>query len=585
MRNLITKSGISVDIKIAVGILGNLKYKKVKNLKYFAFFLILGFSYISTYSQTLPVGTSVLEEYYRRAQLLGKIDANTSFTVRPLFPIKAFQSSIFDPDSMLAFSRSNKSGGRLEFDKKRGAIQLLPLSFLNQLNDHHPVGINDGAMIPAKGYQTLMSTGIFFKYGPLSVQLKPEFVYAENKDFVGFPSNYTSTREIKFPATPYLNIDFPERFGDTIYTKAFWGQSSIRLTVGSFSIGLSNENLWWGPGYRNSLLMTNSAPGFKHFTFNTVKPIKTFIGSFETQIIAGQLEGSGYTPNLREDWRYINAMVFTYQPKWIHGLFLGASRAFLIYNNDMGNGFGDYLPVFSFLTKASNGSEDEVNNQGQNQLISVFMRWLFVEAKGEIYFEYGREDHAWDLRDLTLEPSHSSAYIIGFRKLITLNAQKETHIQIISELANFASPQTTINRNSQSSKPASNWYSHGGISYYNIGQSLGAGIDPGSNLQTIDISWVKSLKQIGIQVERYVHNNDFWYNWIKDIRSNWVDINTTAYVNWDYKHFHFNIKLSYIRSKNYQWLYEPEYVGTPEFWTSTEDTPSFHGQLGITYRF
>jgi hypothetical protein len=48
------------------------------------------------------------------------------------------------------------------------------------------------------------------------------------------------------------------------FNKAFWGQSSIRLTFGPASIGLSNENIWWGPGIRNSLIMSNNAPGFKH---------------------------------------------------------------------------------------------------------------------------------------------------------------------------------------------------------------------------------------------------------------------------------------------------------------------------------
>ena len=35
---------------------------------------------------------------------------------------------------------------------------------------------------------------------------------------------------------------------------------------------------------------------FKHVTFNTTKPIKTFVGNFEWQIITGRLENSGFTP-------------------------------------------------------------------------------------------------------------------------------------------------------------------------------------------------------------------------------------------------------------------------------------------------
>src|SRR5690606_12669349 len=92
----------------------------------------------------------------------------------------------------------------------------------------------------------------------------------------------------------YNNIDLPVRFGRTAYTRAYLGQSSIRLNLKSFSVGISSENLWWGPGRRNSLIMSNTAPGFLHATLNTLKPIYTPVGSFEGQLIAGRLEGSGF---------------------------------------------------------------------------------------------------------------------------------------------------------------------------------------------------------------------------------------------------------------------------------------------------
>ncbi|MFK5143427.1 capsule assembly Wzi family protein, partial [Klebsiella pneumoniae] len=54
-------------------------------------------------------------------------------------------------------------------------------------------------------------------------------------------------------------------------------------------MGISSENLWWGPGIYNSLLMSNNAPGFWHLTFNSRKPLKTPIGDFEWQLIGGKL--------------------------------------------------------------------------------------------------------------------------------------------------------------------------------------------------------------------------------------------------------------------------------------------------------
>lgn len=556
----------------------------MSNKLYSLFLLILVLSGLSSFTQTVPVGMPVFEDYYRRAQLLGKFDEAISFTSRPFFPAAIYGTNIFDPDSMMFLDRVSDFDGLWEFGKGKGLLQLLPISILTQYNSHHPEGINDGAMIPARGFQTLISGGLFLKLGHLSIQLRPEFVHAQNLGFDGF-QQYSRTRKGRtFPNSPYRNrIDLPERFGETAYNQIFWGQSSVRLRIGSVSIGLSNENLWWGSGYRNSLLMTNSAAGFKHLTLNTVRPIKTWIGSFEGQMIAGRLEESGFIENLADDWRYMNGMVVSYQPKWIPGLFLGAARSFLIYSKDMGSGLNYYLPVFSFLTKKSGGGANgEVNSMRQDQLISVFMRWLIIKEDMEIYFEYGREDHSWDVRDFILEPEHSSAYLLGLRKLLSLNKLKGTSVQLILETTNLESPATTIARNKGEAKGS--WYQHGQVKhgYTNLGQLIGAGIGPGGSLQTFDISWVKSLKQIGVQVERYRHNNDFWFDYVKDYRSHWVDLSAMAYAHWDYKKLLFTAKLKFISSYNYQWLYDPD---NKDYWAHSKNTFNFHGQLGIVYRF
>lgn len=558
----------------------------MSNKLYSLLFIIFLISGLSSHTQTIPVGIPIYEDYYRRAQLLGKFDEAVSFASRPIFPASVSGTDIFDPDSTMFLDRVSNFDGLWKFGNGKGLLQLLPISILNQYNSHHPEGISDGAMIPAKGFQTLISAGVYIKLGPLSIQLRPEYIKAQNLEFEGFPQYFTNLDGVVFPESPYgHNMDLLERFGTDSYNKAFWGQSSVRLTIGSLSFGASNENLWWGPGYRNSLLMTNSAPGFMHLSLNTIKPIKTYIGSFEGQIIAGRLEASGYANSLPDDWRYINAMVVTYQPKWIPGLFIGGSRGFLMYNNSLGNRIINYIPIISFLSKSVSGTREELDNRGQDQLISIFMRWLFQEAKGEIYFEYGREDHSWDLRDFVLEPSHSSAFILGLRKLFLLSKQEGSYMQLIIEGSNLAGNQTVINRGAGGTVGL--WYQHSAITqgYTNNGQLLGAGIGPGSNLQTLDISWVESIKQVGIQVERYVHNNDFWYDYIKDIRSNWVDISAMAYANWDYKNLLFTIKLKYIKSYNYQWMYEPVYEEAPTFWTPSENTHNFHGQLGVMYRF
>ncbi|RZK67694.1 MAG: hypothetical protein EOO95_02115, partial [Pedobacter sp.] len=128
-------------------------------------------------AQSVPVGALGLEDYYRRSQLAGRLDSTVSFTIRPLIPALAFNTkAIAYPD--VAEERYNLLNANATGVSKDGQLkwQLLPMSVMLQANSHHPYGWNDGAMMPAKGLQTLLTAGIFAEYGPLSIQFKPEVV-------------------------------------------------------------------------------------------------------------------------------------------------------------------------------------------------------------------------------------------------------------------------------------------------------------------------------------------------------------------------------------------------------------------------
>ena len=568
----------------------------MKNLfRLFKFFLILPFLLpLLAEAQTIPTGMPVLAETYRRAQLLGKINPDVSFTSWPLFPKASFSiQNSFYPDSSLEKRLTPKFHGIIRFGKEKGLIQLLPVTWQQQYNSLHPQGMNDGAMIPSRGYETLFRAGLYFKYSFLSIQLYPEVVYAQNKSYNGFPADYPDYLWAQYYRTMNL-IDLPERFGTGAYSKATWGQSSIRLTFGAISFGISNENLWWGPGTRNTLLMTNSAPGFKHLTFNTVRPVETFIGSFEWQLIAGRLEPSDYLPPEShrtyqgkplyapkpDDWRYLSGLLVTWHPKWVPGLFLGFARTVQQYHKDMVGNLKDYFPVFMPLGLRAAGGDGELANK-RSQLYSVFARWLWVKGHGEVYFEYGRSDYFWNGRDLKVEMAHSGAFVFGFRKLIRMKAHQDENIEVLMEFTQLSMNPSTINRHGLS------WYLSPAVraGYTNRGQMLGAGIGPGSNLQTLQVSWVKSLKLIGIRLERYVHNNDFFFANVKDIRSNWVDFDATLLGQWSFrKQLLLNAQLQYVRSLNYQWQYTPP--PPPDYWGGKrKDITNIYFKVGITYRF
>jgi hypothetical protein len=504
-----------------------------------------------------------VEDSFRRQQLLDKDSSEISYMIRPINA---------NPALAYLYKPIYRSANGKAF------VNALPVVLQQQYNTHHPYGMNDGSMVLAKGYQTQLSAGLFAKAGPLSIQFRPEFVFAQNIDYreiheAGNGDEFITAYIKNF----YNKIDLPSRFETGAYSNATWGQSSIRLTFDPVSFGLSNENLWWGPGTRSSLLMSNNASGFKHLTLNTSKPVNTIVGTFEAQIVAGRLEPSG-APKINDsrfgeksrDWRYLSGIAITYNPKWISNLYLGLDRSFVIRRKDMGKGFGDYLPVFSaFQKKTFNNADNTVNaedGQKRDQYISVFARWLMPESRAEVYVQYGKNDHSWDFRDFISEPEHSRAYIIGFKKLMpfrSLDQFIEFGLEVI---------QTQLTSTARI-RAGELWYTHYQVSggYTNRGQIFGAGIGP-SNMQSFDISWVQGLKKIGFTFDRIEQNNDLYILTAeKSGTKKWADLAFSGKFDWNFKRFILNSQLTYIYSKNYQY--------TPQ------STSNLHAKLGLLYSF
>jgi len=536
----------------AIALLPRYKYIFLKPGRRYFF---LGFLFISVFfsasvlAQSIPVGFQPFEDYYRRKQLNGELDSTLSFTIRPLSPALIEKSSGNESDTLL-----NPGKNIYQSASGKSSILLLPFSWQHRYSGNSLYNRNDGLMIPAKGYQSYLSAGFFAKSGPLSIQIKPEYVFAGNSKFREYRSHGGAA-------------DLPVRFGNDPYSRLSWGQSSIRLNFDPLSIGISNENLWWGPGMQNSILMSNTSAGFKHLTLNTSRPVRTPIGSLEAQIISGRLEGSGYTTGLADDWRYLSGMVFSYQPRWVPGLFLGMTRSFQMYHEDMDGSFGDYFPILQAFQK-KNTNEDA---KRRDQLTSAFARWLFTGSRAEVYFEYGLNDHSYNTRDFLISADHSRAYTLGINKLIPYRGRLDEYIQIGAELTHMEQSPDRIIRD------AGEWYTHYLVlnGYTHRGEVLGAGIGPGGNLQSVHISLVKALNRIGLQLERYEHNGDLAYVYGY---GPWIDLSAAAVASRPYKKFIFNAKLQAIESVNYQWLSGP-------YGAENKNVFRVNGEVGLMYRF
>lgn len=536
-----------------------------------------------TFSQTIPVG-SYAEDIARRNQLLGKSDNTSSFTVRPV------SDEWHDTDSSFKQLLGSKTYGNFQFMGKPSGIQILPFNWLNDYNVRRPYGYNNSSLYPTAGYQTRLSGGFLLKAGIFQVQIKPEFVYAENKRFDTFADVQINSKNTALLNAYYFNInsiDAPERFGNKSLQHLYPGQSKITVNFKNIEAGVSTENIWWGPGVQNSIMMSNSAPGFLHWTFGSVKPIKTIIGSFEWQIIGGNLKQSGYFPidtsKIRNSQglsymskpkvtRYISAYTVNWQPKWLKGLYLGITGYDYMDKDSLYDKRNIIRKLFPVITGSSLKANDASNSTGgdnQDFAFSFNIRQLLPLYNAEIYFEWARNDRTGSINDFLQEPAHSAAITLGGRKLFGLS--KDSYIQIKAELTQLQRSETYLLRDEPT------WYTHltsPRDGYTNEGRYVGAGIGPGSNSFMFDISYLKGMNSYGLTLERQLHNNDLYYSAFSgtgNSNSHWVDINSTFYTNIKLKKYLISGELTPVYSLNYQYNHGNGY--------------NLHGRLSLTYYF
>ena len=120
------------------------------------FFLFLFFTFIVSSSQTINLNESYLTDYLRTSQLLGDFKSDVSFTLRPFDIGKnglVIENEVFNIEEY--------SPTVLTFFKNKGKIKILPIDYNIEFNSHHPYNRNNGSMIPNRGYQHILSAGIY----------------------------------------------------------------------------------------------------------------------------------------------------------------------------------------------------------------------------------------------------------------------------------------------------------------------------------------------------------------------------------------------------------------------------------------
>jgi hypothetical protein len=482
---------------------------------------------------SIPVGFTDIEELIRDLQLAGKIAPNNALTIRPLYT-----NSDITYNKLLNIIDADIENNNQVISKPNLNISLLPINFTQKLTTHHPYGWNDGAFSLSKGYQFLIGGGVYFQWHKLKIQLRPEFV---------------KTAEGNYETSNYWGAVTPS------FKKIMPGQSSIRYDLGPLTVAASTENMWWGPGIYNSMLMSNNAPGFLHYSINSNRPINTFAGSFQFQLQAGFLQKDStqgyenkrlYPAIINNGKRYYNSINVSYQPKFLKNVYFGLTRTFQNYielQSSNSNGFVyNYVPVFvAFFKNVYN--DDAVK---RDQVAAVSARWILPKEKAEMYFEFGFNDAKQNFRDLMMDMAHSSGYVWGFKKLKYLNETKYLNFNI--EMARLAQTTSYLHRN------AGNWYEHGGIieGYTNLNQIMGGVSGFGNNMQALAMSYHSGWNKLGFIFQHIVQNP---YDLVADINEvgirsiKWTDYSFGLQTRYHYKKILLSANMELIKAKNYIW--------------------------------
>jgi hypothetical protein len=392
-------------------------------------------------------------------------------------------------------------------DTGRGARVGLVLPELRAVrNSGLPYSLNDGPLWAGRGWNQEITAGLYASAGRALLIVAPTAFVADNRSFQVIPYPQTGLRPRNVWANPFHplpeSIDSPLRYGTERMRRVDPGQSSLTITAGNAAFGAATENLWWGPGIRNAITLSNNAPGFPHLFVRTKTPLRTRAGVFDAQWIVGQLTESDFFDNdSLNNRRTIAGVAATWRPPFDTGFTLGVAR--LVIGAERGNAFKP-AAAFDVLRSAGHLDADTtaaVPADARDQIFSVFARWLLPAAGFEAYAEWARFEEPLSLRDMLEYPGHSEGYTLGVQWAHPASATRSFRLQ--SE-ASYLEPDPSLRL-----RPVATTYTSRGVpqGFTQRGQTLGAAIGPGASSQWLAADFLANIWRAGAYLGRIRWDN------------------------------------------------------------------------------
>ena len=120
--------------------------------------------------------------------------------------------------------------------------------------------MNDGALWQGVGINTNLTFGFQAKIRGFEILFKPIVIWEENRDFPILPTALPDSGGYGYFWD--IGVDLPQRLGDNSRYYFDWGDSEIRYSVASFTMGIGTQAAWIGPGRLNAIILSNNAPSF-----------------------------------------------------------------------------------------------------------------------------------------------------------------------------------------------------------------------------------------------------------------------------------------------------------------------------------
>lgn len=536
-------------------------------------------------AQPVPI-SDIRDQQYRTLQLLSDSAIENSLSNRPLWMADYRKLAEGVQSTAGAWWAEPLEGPKTTFFNYFDVGLFEPV-LRNTYNSQLPYGENNGAAWYGKGLNTEFQGGFFLTSDYMTVTFRPHFIYTQNRDFAKprfIPTNRDGSPRYQ---AIFASIDMPYRFGPDSYSNFDLGHSSARIHYKSIEAGAGTEPLWWGPGVQYALMMSNNAAGVPHLFLGTREPLPLGIGDFEFRWIWGWPRDSEYF-SVNDEQRFLNALNVSYTPSFVPNLTVGLTRAFHQYVPDDGLEASDFFEILQAFQKVKQEESDSRGlNDTKNQLASVYFRWVFPESNAEIYGEYFREDHNFDMRDFILEPDHDRAYTVGAQKIVESN-----WIDFVKFNAEINS---LVPNRVEEVRPQTYYYRHGIVrqGHTSRGQVLGAGIGPGSGSQFLGAEGYFNKGMLGLFIQRVEDNDYFHYEWndtnaanppVGDIYNHRINLNIG--LNGAYKRSPLLLEGKLIWNKNYNYGRYDYGNRNIDFETTGEDDKiNIQLQLSIRYLF